>query len=98
VAARRISLTKGPGPLVKQMARNLVDPAEGFLRGATHLIHDRDPLFTESFTAVLKSGGVECVKIPALGYGEDALTLWVFTSRLPAFLSELGDLTRKNVN
>ena len=24
----------------------------------------RDPLFTESFTAVLKSGGVECVKIP----------------------------------
>ena len=50
---------------MKQMARNLVDPVEGFLRGATHLIHDRDPLFTEWFTAVLKSGGAECVKIPA---------------------------------
>jgi hypothetical protein len=49
------------------MARNLVDPVEGFLRGATHLIHDRDPLFTESFTAILKSGGVQCVKIPARG-------------------------------
>jgi putative transposase len=53
------------GEWMKQMARNLVDPVEGFLRGATHLIHDRDQLFTESFTAILKSGGVECVKIPA---------------------------------
>ena len=53
------------GEWMKQIARNLVDPVEGFLRGATHLIHDRDPLFTESFTAILKSGGVECVKIPA---------------------------------
>jgi hypothetical protein len=32
---------------------------------ASAILHDRDPLFTESFTAVLKSGGVECVKIPA---------------------------------
>jgi hypothetical protein len=53
------------GDWMKQIARNLVDPVEGFLRGATHLIHDRDPLFTEAFTAILKSGGVECVKIPA---------------------------------
>jgi hypothetical protein len=53
------------GEWMKQMARNLVDPVEGFLRGATHLIHDRDPLFTEGFAAILPAGGVECVKIPA---------------------------------
>jgi len=53
------------GEWMKQAARNLTDPVEGFLRGATHLIHDRDPLFTEAFTAILRTGGVTCVKIPA---------------------------------
>ncbi len=33
---------------VLQMARNLLDPEHGFLRHATHLIHDRDPLFTKA--------------------------------------------------
>jgi hypothetical protein len=28
-----------------QLARILLDPVDGFLRNATHLIHDRDPLF-----------------------------------------------------
>ena len=30
------------------MARNLTDSVDGFLRNATYLIHDRDPLFTEA--------------------------------------------------
>src|SRR5450759_380713 len=47
------------GEWMKQIARNLVDADDGFLRGATHLIHDRDPLFTEAFTAILRSGGGE---------------------------------------
>jgi transposase InsO family protein len=47
-----------------QMARNLSDPLEGFLRNATHLIHDRDPLFTKEWTALLKPS-VKCVRIPA---------------------------------
>jgi hypothetical protein len=34
------------GAWVMQVARNLLDPVDGFLRNATHLIHDRDPLFT----------------------------------------------------
>jgi hypothetical protein len=50
---------------MKQVARNLVDPVDGFLRGATHLIHDRDPLFTEAFLGILGTRGVESVKIPA---------------------------------
>jgi hypothetical protein len=37
-----------------QVARNLLDPLDGFLRNATHLIHDRDPLFTTTWTTLLK--------------------------------------------
>ena len=35
------------------------------MNGSRHLIHDRDPLFTRSFRAILKSSGVETVKLPA---------------------------------
>ena len=48
-----------------QVARNLLDPVDGFLRNATHLIHDRDPLFAQVWTNLLESGGVKCVPIPA---------------------------------
>ena len=48
-----------------QMARNLLDPEDGFLRNATHLIRDRDPLFTQAWTECLESSGVKCVPIPA---------------------------------
>jgi transposase len=50
---------------IKQVARNLTDPVDGFLRGAKYLVHDRDPLFTDAFIAILKAGGVKSVKIPA---------------------------------
>jgi hypothetical protein len=50
---------------MSQLARNLTDCDEGFLNGFRHLIHDRDPLFTRSFRAILKSSDVETVKLPA---------------------------------
>ena len=53
------------GAFMAQVARNLLDPVDGFLRNATHLIHDRDPLFTRAWTTLLDTGGVECVPIPA---------------------------------
>jgi len=53
------------GAWMMQVARNLLDPMDGFLRNATHLIHDRDPLFTKAWTTLLKSSGVKCVPIPA---------------------------------
>jgi putative transposase len=53
------------GEWMRQMARNLTDGVDGFLRQAKYLIHDRDPLFTEAFKAILGERGVECVKIPA---------------------------------
>ncbi len=52
------------GAWMMQMARNLLDPDCGFLRDATHLIHDRDPVFTKAWTELLKSGGVKCFPIP----------------------------------
>jgi transposase len=50
---------------MKQVARNLTYPVDGFLRRVGYLIHDRDPLFSKAFIAVLKAGGVKSVKIPA---------------------------------
>ncbi len=50
---------------MKQMARNLTDVVDGFLRDARYLIHDRDPLFSESFQATLGAVGVKTVKLPA---------------------------------
>jgi len=44
---------------MKQVARNLTDSVDGFLRDAKYLIHDRDPLFTEAFEAILGKRGVE---------------------------------------
>ncbi len=53
------------GEWMKQLARNLLDPVDGFLRRATHLIHDRDPLFCDGFVGILESKGIDSVKIPA---------------------------------
>ena len=50
---------------MKQMARNLTDVMDGFLRDTRFLIHDRDPLFSASFRATLGAIGVETVKLPA---------------------------------
>jgi putative transposase len=58
------------GEWMKQVARNLTDPVDGFLRDAKYLIHDADPLFTDAFKAILKppdfadGEGVASVKIP----------------------------------
>jgi hypothetical protein len=53
------------GEWMKQMARNLTDCFDGFLLNAKYLIHDRDPLFTDEFRAMLRHSGVEPIKLPA---------------------------------
>ncbi|MHC4759085.1 MAG: integrase core domain-containing protein [Planctomycetota bacterium] len=50
---------------MKQIARNLTDPIDGFLKDKKYLIHDRDTLFTEDFNMILKSAGIECKKTTA---------------------------------
>ncbi len=52
------------GEWMEQMARNLTDAFDGFLRNKCHLIHDRDPLFTRVFGEVLKSSGVQPIRLP----------------------------------
>ena len=53
------------GAWLEQLARNLTDPEDGFLRTAGWLIHDRDPLYTKAFDQILKGGGVRPVRLPA---------------------------------
>ena len=52
------------GPWMSQVARNLSDAAEGFMIGKRYLIHDRDPLFTEEFSKIIRASGVKSVKLP----------------------------------
>ena len=44
------------GDWMKQMARNLLDADDGFLRGKRYLILDRDPLYTKEFREMLRGG------------------------------------------
>ncbi len=53
------------GTVVTQMARNLTDPEDGFLRGKRFLIHDRDPLYSKTFDVVLRASGIESLRLPA---------------------------------
>jgi hypothetical protein len=48
-----------------QVARNLTDADEGFLRGVHALILDRDPLYTVAFRDRLRDSGVTHVRLPA---------------------------------
>ena len=52
------------GGWMEQMARNLTDPFDGFLRAASHLIHDRDPLYTGPLLEILARSGVTPVRLP----------------------------------
>jgi transposase InsO family protein len=49
---------------MEQMARNLIDSEDGFLREKRYLIADRDPLYTASFRRTSKSCGVKVLKLP----------------------------------
>jgi hypothetical protein len=53
------------GAWMKQIARNITDGVDGFLKGMRYLVHDRDPLFTDEFRETLRAAGVKCVKLPA---------------------------------
>ena len=53
------------GAWMEQIARNLTDAVDGFLKNTRYLIHDRDPLFTQRFVDILGTTGVKTVKLPA---------------------------------
>jgi hypothetical protein len=59
-------ITSDPdGMWMTQLARNLTDPSDGFLRGAEYIILDRDPLYTGAFRRLLRESGVTPLLLPA---------------------------------
>jgi hypothetical protein len=65
---------------------NLLDPVDGFLRNARYLIHDRDPLFTRTWTELLESSGVTALPIPAQSPN------WIQPRPGPSTVAALGGL------
>src|SRR5262249_53780235 len=65
---RRVAIAgvanKANGLWMGQMARNLSDEVDGFVKGKRYLIHDRDPLYTQEFVAMPADAGIESVKLP----------------------------------
>ncbi len=49
---------------IKQAARNLTDPEDGFLNGKGDLIMDRDTKFCEAFREILKDEDVKALRLP----------------------------------
>ncbi len=47
-----------------QVARNVTDAEEGFLRGKRYLLMDRDSKFSEAFRIALKGSGVKPFRLP----------------------------------
>ncbi len=47
-----------------QIARNVTDAEEGFLRGKRYILMDRDTKFSEVFRNTLEDGGVRPVRLP----------------------------------
>lgn len=53
------------GIWMSQVARNLTNCDDGFLRDRHYVIHDRDPLFTKRFRATLQVSGTEPIRLPS---------------------------------
>jgi putative transposase len=50
---------------MRQIARNMTMEGYGALRDCRYLLHDRDTKYTQSFRAIIASGGVEPHVLPA---------------------------------
>jgi putative transposase len=68
LATRRVHFagcTPNPdGPWMKQIARNLTDVEDGFLKGKRYVLMDRDDKFSLGFREILKDEGVNAVLLP----------------------------------
>ena len=49
---------------MKQVARNLTDAEDGFLKGKRYILMDRDTKFCEAFREILETAGTEPVLLP----------------------------------
>src|SRR5262249_19075064 len=68
LSTRRVEVggiaSKANGLWMVQIARNLTDDVDGFVKGKRYLIHDRDPLYTEEFMKMLAEVAIESLKLP----------------------------------
>ena len=68
IASRRVEIAgikASPNGLwMKQIARNITDSENGFLKDNKYLIHDRDPLYTKDFDEFIESSGTKIIKMP----------------------------------
>jgi putative transposase len=68
VATRRVHfagcMPNPDEPWMKQIAKNLTDPFDGFLLGKRYLIVDRDTKSSDAFRKILKDEGVDSVRLP----------------------------------
>jgi hypothetical protein len=62
VLMRNVDFSRSGCRREARVCRYLIS-VDGFLRGKRYLIHDRDPLFTDAFRAVLRAAGIECLKL-----------------------------------
>jgi putative transposase len=69
LATRRVYLggitTNPDSKWMMQVAKNVTDPLDGFLRQKRHLIIDRDAKYCDAFVHLLKGTGVKMVRLPA---------------------------------
>jgi transposase InsO family protein len=69
LSTRRVHLatcTRALGDdFMKQIARNLTDPFNGFLKDKRYLLIDRDSNFRSAFRTTLENAGVKSVRLPA---------------------------------
>ncbi len=69
LASRRVEIagitTSPDGAWMCQLARNLIDHEDGFLRGKRYLLMDRDGKYSPEFRAVLRRAGVKPLRLPA---------------------------------
>ena len=82
------------GTWMEQMARNLTDTVDGFLRTARQLIHDRDPLYTRVFGEILKGGGVRPIRLPPKSPNLNTYAEWFVRSNQRG-VSQSGRPTRR---
>jgi len=68
LATRRVEIagimSEPDSAWVLQCGRQVTDSVDGFLVGKRFLLHDHDPLFTETFRGMLDAAGVRAVRLP----------------------------------
>lgn len=66
VGSRRVHIagikTDPSGQWMNQIAKNITDFEDGFIKDKRYVIHDRDPLFTKEFDQIIKGAGIHVVK------------------------------------